>query len=47
MTRDRITYLVIAVVLAIVGIWVARNTYWDDTLVPVPPQGEADRKSVV
>ena len=41
MTRDRITYLVIAVVLAIVGIWVARNTYWDDTLVPVPPQGEA------
>jgi hypothetical protein len=41
MTRDRITYLVIAVVLAILGIWVARNTYWDDTLVPVPPQGEA------
>jgi hypothetical protein len=41
MTRDRITYLVIVVVLAIVGIWVARNTYWDDTLVPVPPQGEA------
>lgn len=41
MTRDRITYLVILVVLAILGIWVARNTYWDDTLVPMPPQGEA------
>jgi hypothetical protein len=41
MTRDHITYLVIVVALAILGIWVARNTYWDDTLVPVPPQGEA------
>jgi hypothetical protein len=41
MTRDRITYLSIVALLAIVGIWVARNTYWDDTLVPVPPQGEA------
>jgi hypothetical protein len=41
MTRDRITYLVIVVLLAVLGIWVARNTYWDDTLVPVPPQGEA------
>ena len=41
MTRDRITYLAIVVLLAILGIWVARNTYWDDTLVPVPPQGEA------
>jgi hypothetical protein len=41
MTRDRITYLVIVVLLAVLGIWVARNTYWDDTLVPVPPRGEA------
>ena len=41
MTRDRITYLVIIVLLAILGIWVARNTYWDDSLIPVPPQGEA------
>src|SRR5271167_1068029 len=41
MTRDHITYLVIVVLLATLGIWVARNTYWDDTLVPVPPQGEA------
>jgi hypothetical protein len=41
MTRDRITYGVILLVLAIFGIWVARNTYWDDTIVPVPPQGEA------
>jgi hypothetical protein len=41
MTRDRITYFVILVLLAVLGTWVARNTYWDDTLVPVPPQGEA------
>ncbi|MGO9935466.1 MAG: hypothetical protein ACLPV8_27155 [Steroidobacteraceae bacterium] len=41
MTRDRITYLIILVMLAIVAIWVARNTYWDDSLVPMPPQGEA------
>jgi hypothetical protein len=41
MTRDRITYAVILLVLAIFGVWVARNTYWDDTLVPVPLQGEA------
>jgi hypothetical protein len=41
MTRDRITYAVILLVLAIFGVWVARNTYWDDTIVPVPPQGEA------
>jgi hypothetical protein len=41
MTRDRITYLVILVLLTIVGIWVARNTYWEDSLIPMPPQGEA------
>jgi hypothetical protein len=41
MMRDRITYLVILALLAILGTWVALNTYWDDTLVPVPPQGEA------
>jgi hypothetical protein len=41
MTRDRITYAAILAVLAIFGIWVARNTYWDDTLVPAPAQGEA------
>src|SRR5271168_97533 len=45
MTRDHITYLVIVVLLATLGIWVARNTYWDDTLVPVPPQGEAATNS--
>ena len=41
MTRDRIGYLVISVVLGLAGIWVARNTYWDDSVVPMPPQGEA------
>jgi hypothetical protein len=41
MTRDRITYLIILAVLAIGGTWVARNTYWDDSVVPMPPQGEA------
>jgi hypothetical protein len=41
MTRDRITYLIVLAVLAIGGTWVARNTYWDDSVVPMPPQGEA------
>jgi hypothetical protein len=41
MSRDRVTYLVVFVLATIVGVWVALNTYWDDTLIPVPPQGEA------
>jgi hypothetical protein len=41
MTRDRITYLVVFVLATSIGVWVALNTYWDDTLIPVPPQGEA------
>jgi hypothetical protein len=41
MTRDRMAYLVILVLLTILGIWVARNTYWDESVVPMPPQGEA------
>lgn len=45
MTRDRITYLAILVLLTIVGIWVARNTYWDETRIAVPPQGEAATNS--
>jgi hypothetical protein len=41
MTRDRITYLVVFVLATSIGVWVALNTYWGDTLIPVPPQGEA------
>ena len=41
MTRDRITYLVISVLLTALGIWVARNTYWDESVIPMPQQGEA------
>jgi hypothetical protein len=41
MSRDRVTYLVVFVLATIAGVWVALNTYWDDTLIPVPPQGEA------
>jgi hypothetical protein len=41
MTRDRIPYLVVFVLLAGLGIWIARNTYWDDTVIPMQPQGEA------
>jgi hypothetical protein len=41
MTRDRVAYLVILGLLTIVGVWVARNTYWDESVIPMPPQGEA------
>jgi hypothetical protein len=41
MTRDRITHLVIAVLVVAVGFWVARNTYWENTHIPVPLKGEA------
>jgi hypothetical protein len=30
-----------AVALALVVAWVARNTYWEDLKVPMPPKGEA------
>jgi hypothetical protein len=41
MNRDRIPYLVAFVLVLVGGIWVARNTYWEETLIPLPPQGEA------
>jgi hypothetical protein len=41
MTRERaINFLVFALLVAL-GVWVARNTYWEDISVPVPPRGEA------
>jgi hypothetical protein len=41
MTRERaINGFVLAVLIAI-GVWIARNTYWEDVSVPVPPRGAA------
>jgi hypothetical protein len=28
-------------VVALLGVWLARNTYWDDVMIPTPPKGEA------
>src|SRR6185436_7066804 len=41
MTRARIISLFTGVVLVAFIVWVASNTYWADTLVPMPPKGEA------
>jgi hypothetical protein len=35
--------LLVAVVLAAAGIWLAMHTYWDDVMVDNPPKGEAAR----
>jgi hypothetical protein len=40
-TRSRVLWSVVAVVLVVIGLWIARNTSWDDVSIPVPPQGEA------
>jgi hypothetical protein len=41
MSRDRITYLAVFALVTAIGVWVAFNTYWEDTFVPEPLQGEA------
>src|SRR5260221_6434783 len=41
MTRARITSLLVGVSLVPLVAWVASNTYWADTQVPLPPRGEA------
>jgi hypothetical protein len=41
MTRARIIWSAVVVLLAAVGVWVASHTYWADTKVPMPPKGEA------
>jgi hypothetical protein len=41
--RSRWTWIwtLVAVSVALLGTWIARNTYWDDLKVPMPPKGEA------
>ena len=34
-------WALVAVAVALFGTWIARNTYWDDLKVPMPPKGEA------
>jgi len=45
MNRNRIAYLIASVLLLVGGIWVARNTYWEETRIPLPPQGKAATNS--
>jgi hypothetical protein len=40
-TRSRIVWLLVGVLLVAFVVWVARNTYWADIEVPVPLRGEA------
>ncbi|HEX6164935.1 MAG TPA: DUF4350 domain-containing protein, partial [Vicinamibacterales bacterium] len=41
MTRSQITAVISIVVIALIGVFVARNTYWEDIPYPTPPKGEA------
>jgi hypothetical protein len=39
--KTLIAWSVGTVILALFVAWIARNTYWADTVVPMPPKGEA------
>jgi len=41
MTRDRIGWAIMGLVVIALLVWVARNTYWTTVKVPLPPKGEA------
>jgi len=41
LTRDDLVRLVGLSVLLAVGVWIARNTYWEEVSVPAHPRGEA------
>jgi hypothetical protein len=41
MTGKRATWALAIAAIALLGAWLARNTYWDDLKVPMPPKGEA------
>ena len=41
MTRARVISALVAIALIALVAWVARNTYWGDIKVPMPPKGEA------
>jgi hypothetical protein len=41
-TRKRLAItLVVAVSIALLGVWIGNHTYWDDVKLPMPPKGEA------
>jgi hypothetical protein len=41
MTRERTINLLLLAILIGIGVWIARNTYWEDITVPIPPRGAA------
>jgi len=41
MTRERMEWLVVLVLLGFLLTWIARNTYWTHTQIPTPLKGEA------
>ena len=41
MTRGRLLTGIVLAVLAGIGVWIARNTYWDQTDEFTPPRGAA------
>jgi hypothetical protein len=43
LTRDGVIRLVLLVLLLGFGVWIARNTYWEDVAVPAQLRGEALR----
>jgi hypothetical protein len=39
--NQRTISIVVVVSVAVVGTWIARNTYWEDLKIPMAPKGEA------
>ena len=46
MTRTRVLFAFVALVVLAVVVWVARHTYWGEMTVPMPLRGEALRNPV-
>jgi hypothetical protein len=40
-TRSRVITVVCVAAAGVIGYWMATRTYWADTVVPMPPRGEA------
>src|SRR5262245_6231631 len=41
MRRSGVIWSIAGVVLLLLAVWIARNTEWVDTKIPMPPKGEA------
>jgi len=41
LTRDGLLRILLLAALLALGVWIARNTYWEEISVPSPPHGEA------